>query len=123
MFTVDDTRFSIGLKSITVPYDDANLRFWRNTSVANLQPGQTASLTQNYLGYEWDTTPDNGFDPAGLVQLSSTTLDVNTYLLDYGNTTGNGTATHSLSLYRALVRRAGFRRRHRLLVLGAERQS
>ena len=101
LFTVDDTRFSIGLKSITVPYDDANLRFWRNTSVANLQPGQTATLTQNYLGYEWDTTPDNGFDPAGLVQLSSTTLDVNTYLLDYGNTTGNGTATHSLSLYRA----------------------
>ncbi|WP_249780004.1 DUF4082 domain-containing protein [Bradyrhizobium sp. dw_411] len=101
LFTVDDTRSTIGLKSITVPYDDANLRFWRNTSVANLQPGQTATLTQNYLGYEWDTTPDNGFDPAGLVQLSSTTLDVNSYLLDYGNTTGNGTATHSLSLYRA----------------------
>ena len=34
------------LQAITVPYDDANLRFWRNTSVANLQPGQTATLTQ-----------------------------------------------------------------------------
>ncbi|WP_338103533.1 N,N-dimethylformamidase beta subunit family domain-containing protein, partial [Methylobacterium crusticola] len=65
------------------------------------QPGQTASLTQNYLGYEWDEAPDNGFDPAGLVRLSSTTLPVGTYLLDYGNTTGQGTATHSLTLYRA----------------------
>ncbi len=77
------------------------MRFWRNTSVANLQPGQTATLTKNYLGYEWDETVDNGFDPAGLVRLSSTTLDVGTYLLDYGNTTGAGTSTHNLSFYRA----------------------
>ena len=89
------------LQAITVPYDDANLRFWRNTSVANLQPGQTATLTKNYLGYEWDEAPDNGFDPAGLVRLSSTTLPVSTYLLDYGNTTGNGVSTHNLTLYRA----------------------
>ena len=45
--------------------------------------------------------PDNGFDPAGLVQLSSTTVPVSSYLLDYGNTTGNGVATHNLTLYRA----------------------
>ena len=89
------------LQAITVPYDDANLRFWRNTSVANLQPGQTATLTKNYLGYEWDEAPDNGFDPAGLVRLSSTTLPVSTYLLDYGNTIGNGISTHNLTLYRA----------------------
>ena len=89
------------LQAITVPYDDANLRFWRNTSVANLQPGQTATLTQNYLGYEWDEAVDNGFDPAGLVRLSSTTLPVSTYLLDYGNTTGSGVSTHTLTLYRA----------------------
>ena len=76
MFQVDDVGVSNGenLQAITIPYDDANLRFWRNTSVANLQPGQTATLTQNYLGYEWDEAPDNGFDPAGLVRLSSTTL-------------------------------------------------
>ena len=89
------------LQAITIPYDDANLRFWRNTSIANLQPGQTATLTKNYLGYEWDEAPDNGFDPAGLVRLSSTTLPVNTYLLDYGNTTGAGVSTHNLTLYRA----------------------
>jgi hypothetical protein len=99
MFQVDDV--GSNLQAITVPYDDADLRFWRNTSVANLQAGQTATLTQNYLGYEWDEAVDNGFDPAGLVRLSSTTLPVNTYLLDYGNTTGSGVSTHSLTLYRA----------------------
>ncbi|AMA61177.1 hypothetical protein BCCGELA001_10900 [Bradyrhizobium sp. CCGE-LA001] len=101
MFQVDDVGQGGGLESITIPYDDANLRFWRNTSVANLQPGQTATLTKNYLGYEWDEAPDNGFDPAGLVRLSSTTVPVNTYLLDYGNTTGPGVSTHNLTLYRA----------------------
>uniref|UniRef100_UPI00384B8412 DUF4082 domain-containing protein n=1 Tax=Bradyrhizobium daqingense TaxID=993502 RepID=UPI00384B8412 len=101
MFQVDDVGQGSGLQSITIPYDDANLRFWRNTSVANLQPGQTATLTKNYLGYEWDEAPDNGFDPAGLVRLSSTTVPVNTYLLDYGNTTGPGVSTHNLTLYRA----------------------
>ncbi|MDF0696517.1 DUF4082 domain-containing protein [Rhizobium sp. MC63] len=99
LFKVDDV--GNNLAAITVGYDDANLRFWRNTSVANLQPGQTATLTKNYLGYEWDEASDNGFDPAGLVKLSSTTLPVSTYLLDYGNTTGNATATHNLTLYRA----------------------
>ncbi len=99
LFKVDDVGGN--LSAIKVGYDDANLRFWRNTSVANLQPGQTATLTKNYLGYEWDEAPDNGFDPAGLVKLSSTTLPVSTYLLDYGNTTGNATATHNLTLYRA----------------------
>ncbi|TBB15457.1 DUF4082 domain-containing protein (plasmid) [Rhizobium ruizarguesonis] len=99
LFKVDDVGGNLG--AIKVAYDDANLRFWRNTSVANLQPGQTATLTKNYLGYEWDEAPDNGFDPAGLVKLSSTTLPVSTYLLDYGNTTGDATATHNLTLYRA----------------------
>ncbi|MBW9052600.1 DUF4082 domain-containing protein [Rhizobium mesosinicum] len=99
LFKVDDV--GSNLQAITIPYDDANLRFWRNTSVANLQPGQTATLTKNYLGYEWDEAVDNGFDPAGLVKLSSTTLPVSTYLLDYGNTTGSATATHNLTLYRA----------------------
>jgi VCBS repeat-containing protein len=100
LFQVDDVGANLG--AITIPYDDANLRFWANTSVANLLPGQTATLVQNYLGYEWDEAPDNGFDPAGLVRLSSTTLPVSSYLLDYGNTIGNGIATHSLTLYRAM---------------------
>src|SRR5213076_434454 len=53
------------------------------------------------LGYEWDVDADNGFRPAGLVPLSTTTLTVSTYLLDYGHTFGTGTATHHLTLYRA----------------------
>ncbi|QFU17874.1 DUF4082 domain-containing protein [Microvirga thermotolerans] len=97
LFQVDSYRRD----SITIGYDDANLRFWRNTSIANLQPGQFATLPAGYLGYEWDESPDNGFRPAGLITLSSTTLPVSQYLLDYGNTVGNGTATHNLTVYRA----------------------
>jgi hypothetical protein len=87
--------------TITVPYGETQLRLWRNTAVAQTQPGQTASLTQNLLGYEWDASPDNGFRPAGLIDLSSTTLPVSTSLLDYGNRVGQGTVTHNLTLYRA----------------------
>ncbi|MDB5527037.1 MAG: hypothetical protein JWR51_140 [Devosia sp.] len=97
IFTVDSYR----LDAINVPYDMSNLRFWSNTAVANLQPGQVYTLTQNLLGYEWDSDLDNGFRPAGLVPLSSTTVDVQTKLLDYGNAVGPGTASHALTLYRA----------------------
>jgi hypothetical protein len=97
VFTVNEPRND----SITVPAQDAGLRFWRNTSIASLQPGQTATLPAGTLGYEWDSDLDNGFRPAGLIDLSSTTLDVSTRLLDYGSSYGNGTATHSLTLYRA----------------------
>ena len=97
MFTVDSYR----LDAINVPYDMSNLRFWTNTAVADLEPGQVYTLTKNLLGYEWDSDVDNGFRPAGLVPLSSTTVDVNTKLLDYGNAVGPGTASHSLTLYRA----------------------
>src|SRR5262249_28062799 len=85
----------------TVPYSDSKLRFWRNTSVAALQPGQTATLGDYVLGYEWDEDVDNGFRPAGLIDLSSTTQNVTQKFVDYGNTVGPGTATHSLTLYRA----------------------
>src|SRR5262249_36263943 len=55
---------------------------------------------QNYLGYEWDESPDNGFRPGGLIHLSETTLQVDTYLTDYGKNVGTYTGTHNLSLYR-----------------------
>lgn len=97
IFTVDSYR----LDAINVPYDMSQLRFWSNTAVADLQPGEVYTLTKNLLGYEWDSDLDNGFRPAGLVPLSSTTLDVNTLLLDYGNSVGPGTSSHSLTLYRA----------------------
>lgn len=97
MFTVDAYR----LDTIEIPYDLSNFRFWTNTAVDDIQPGQVYALTPNLLGYEWDSDVDNGFRPDGLINLSSTTLEVDTLLLDYGNTVGAGTATHALTLYRA----------------------
>ncbi|MGC2222053.1 MAG: DUF4082 domain-containing protein [Methylocella sp.] len=87
--------------AITVPYPMTLLRFWRNTAVAATPSGQTATLTQNILGYEWDAAPDNGFSPAGLIDLSSTTLAISQdYMRDYGSTDGSGTATHNLTYYK-----------------------
>ncbi len=97
MFTVDSYR----LDTMTIPYDLSNFRFWTNTAVDDIQPGEVYSLTKNLLGYEWDSDVDNGFRPDGLINLSSTTIDVDSLLLDYGNTVGPGTATHALTLYRA----------------------
>ncbi len=97
MFTVDSYRQD----TITIPYDYSNLRFWRNTDVANLQPGETYSLVQNLLGYEWDSDVENGFRPAGLINLSLSSVSVDTYLRDYGTTVGSAIATHSLTMYRA----------------------
>jgi hypothetical protein len=96
MFQVDSWRSD----TMLIPYPMTKLRFWRNCPLAATAAGQTASLVQNYLGYEWDQSPDNGFRPAGLICLSSTTLSVGTYLLDYGLTTGPGVATHNLTLYK-----------------------
>ena len=97
--------------AIKVPEALGKLRFWRNTSVATLAPGQVATLAPGVIGYEADEALDNGFQPPGLVKLSSTTLNVGSYLLDYGSTYGSGTATHSLTEYRhssgALVFGAG----------------
>ncbi len=85
-----------------VPYAYSKLRFWRNTAIAQLQPGQTYVMPTGVLGYEWDEDVDNGFRPAGLMDMSSTTLQVGEMVLDpYAYQMGPGTATHSLTLYRA----------------------
>jgi Domain of unknown function (DUF4082)/Bacterial Ig-like domain/Bacterial Ig domain len=100
-----------GTSAIRVPAADGKMRFWRNTSIATLASGQTATLPSGTLGYEWDEEPDNGVRPAGLVRLSTTTVSGVDILLDYGSTYGSGTATHRLTLYRhssgALVFGAG----------------
>lgn len=81
---------------ITVPSEYKNLRFWRNTSVASLPQGQTATLPNGTLGYEWDYEHYEDYYPSGRITMSSTTV--------------NG-KTHKLSLYRhpggALVFSAG----------------
>jgi hypothetical protein len=99
IFTVDDTGT---LDSISVPASMSQLRLWKNTGIAS---GKGGTLT-NLLGYEWDSDLDNGFRPTGLIDLSSTTRNVGTLLLDNGATTGPGTATHSLTLYRDTTSKA-----------------
>jgi hypothetical protein len=90
-----------GTAAIQVPAADGKLRFWRATSVAQQSPGQTATLAADTLGYEWDEDLDNGFRPAGLMQLSSTHVDGVQLLQDYGHTYAQGSADHHLTLYRA----------------------
>ena len=97
MFTCDSYR----LDTIEVPHEHAQMRFWRNTSVAQTPINQTTALTPGYLGYEWDSDLDNGFRPPGIIHLSKVVVDVHALLLDYGTTTGPGTAEHNLTLYRA----------------------
>ena len=84
------------------PRPTVKMRFWRNTSVATLGAGQTATLPGGTLGYEWDEDLDNGFRPAGLFHLSTSTYPLTTdLLLDYGETYGAGNATHNMTMYKA----------------------
>jgi hypothetical protein len=98
---------------IHVPASMAGLRFWRNTAVADLAPGDTNGYrtSAESLGYEWDEVIDNGMLPPGLVRMSMTTLPVPERVVDFGINIAAGTATHSLTLYRhpggALVFGAG----------------
>ncbi|HEX7252565.1 MAG TPA: N,N-dimethylformamidase beta subunit family domain-containing protein, partial [Thermoanaerobaculia bacterium] len=94
-----------------VSADKGVLRFWRNTTVANLTGESVATFPPGILGYEWDEDLDNGFRPPGLFEMSSMTFSVPSLLQDYGSTYGAGTAIHSLTFYKhssgALVFGAG----------------
>jgi Domain of unknown function (DUF4082)/Bacterial Ig-like domain/Bacterial Ig domain len=96
---------------IKVPSEFGGLRFWRNTSIATLPTGQIANLPLGTLGYEWDEDLDNGHRPAGLIRLSSTTVNGALRLIDNGSNFASGVATHHLTMYRhssgALVFGAG----------------
>lgn len=89
-----------GTTAIEVPADDGKMRLWRNTSIANLSAGNTATLTDGTLGYEWDEDLDNGFRPPGLIRMSTTTVNNVEILQDYGSTYALGTAIHHLTLYK-----------------------
>ena len=87
-----------------MPYQYSKLRFWRNTRVASLSPGQSTTLDSGggMLGNEWDVDADNGFRPSGLIDMSSTTNTSAEVFTDYGSYTQlDSTATHHLTLYRA----------------------
>jgi hypothetical protein len=87
---------------IKVPSYYKNLRFWRNTVVASLANGQTASLGDRVLGYEWDFEQYHKDYPHGRITMSSTVTN---------DLVNPGVRTHKLSLYRhasgALVFGAG----------------
>ncbi len=93
-------RVNAGTLGITVTAADGKMRLWRNTSMATLAAGASASLPHGTLGYEWDSDEDNGFRPPGLIRLSTTAAPNVQILLDHGSSYGSGSATHSLTLYR-----------------------
>ena len=110
-----------GTTDITVPSQYSKLRFWRNTRVASLASGQSTTLDQGVgtLGYEWDVDADNGFRPAGLMDLSSTTSTSAEDFTDYGSTTQLEQHRHPPpDLVPCPERRPGVRRRDRAMVVG-----
>jgi Bacterial Ig domain len=69
--------------NIEVPAADGKLRFWRNTSIEDLQAGQEKSLPPGTLGYEWDYEQQEyeAFYPDGRITMSETTRDGKTHKL------------------------------------------
>ena len=71
------------------------------------------------LGYEWDVDTDNGFRPAGLMDMSSTTDNGAEVFTDYGSTTAAQQHGHpSPDPVPGRERRAGVRGRDRAMVVG-----
>jgi len=97
IFTVNAWRHD----ALEIPYEFSKLRFWRNTSVNKLNPGEKKVLKPGLLGHEWDEDIDNGFRPAGLVRLSRTTVNNVWMVQDFIANCDSGTASHSLVIYRA----------------------
>jgi hypothetical protein len=99
MFTVN----GYNAEAITVSPPYSADRLWRNTSAASLQAGQTYTMQTGTLGYEWDSDVANSVRPQGEIDMSSTSVNLTngTLLKDYGNVYGNGTAVHSMTLYKA----------------------
>ena len=87
--------------AFTVPYPYSLARIWRNTAVAATPVGGSTSLLASALGYEFDTDMDNGFRPAGLIDVSHTVAATQQKLIDYGSTVVPGTVTHSMTEYKA----------------------
>lgn len=101
MYMADRTNVDIGI-SMQVPAEFSGLRFWRDTAVASLQTGQVATLGDRVVGYETDEDVDNGFRPAGLMRMSSTTFNTLSRVnVPWGSTVAPGVSTHSITLYRA----------------------
>lgn len=86
---------------VQVNANEGKLRLWRNTPLASLAAGATATLAPHTVGYESNEDADNGFRPPGLIRLSTTVGPTPEYLQDFGNVVAPGTTTHHLTMYRA----------------------
>jgi methionine-rich copper-binding protein CopC len=85
-----------------VPAAYSKLRLWRNTVVTSLGSGQSYSMPNETLGYEWDSDVDNGFRPAGQIDMSQTCQSpVQQRLLTVTEEFVSDKACNSLTLYRA----------------------
>ncbi len=91
-----------GTTDITVPSTYSQDLLWKNTAVASLAPGKSVTLGAGLgtLGYEWDIDADNGFRPAGEIDLSTTTENAPQVFNDYGTNVVSANVTHHLSLYK-----------------------
>lgn len=65
--------------SVTIPSLYKNLRFWKNTSVASLADGQSASTPYGVLGNEWDPEHFTNTYPPHRTELSKTLQDGKTH--------------------------------------------
>ncbi|MBI4901294.1 MAG: DUF4082 domain-containing protein [Actinobacteria bacterium] len=86
---------------LQVTSDQGKLRVWRNTGLSSMSPGTSATLGSDLVGYEFDGVVDNGYSPAGQINLSTTVASVPEILTDFGNQTAPGTLTNHLSYYKA----------------------
>lgn len=93
---VEDSDFSI-----EVPHTFSQMRFWRHTSIAHLAPGETATLSRDTLGYEFNTDDFTSERPPGLIRLSETTVVIDQVLRDHGKIYTPGPVTHYMTMYRA----------------------
>jgi methionine-rich copper-binding protein CopC len=86
----------------TVPSAYSKMQIWKNTAVASLSAGQTYTMPDETLGYEWDSDIDNGFRPAGEIDMSQTCENpVDQRLLTVTEEFVSDKACNSLTLYRA----------------------
>jgi methionine-rich copper-binding protein CopC len=85
----------------TVPAAYAKLQIWKHTAVASLASGQTYTMPDETLGYEWDSDIDNGSRPAGEIDMSQTCATVQQKLATDREELVSDNACNSLTLYRA----------------------
>ncbi|MEV0679068.1 DUF4082 domain-containing protein [Actinosynnema sp. NPDC050436] len=89
--------------ALTVPAAHGKMRLWRHTDLKDLAAGTSHVFQPGTLGYEWNKVPDNGEQPAGVAQLSRTTVDMHDgpfILQNHGDLYAPGTETHAITYYK-----------------------